>query len=345
MPLTNLMVIAECRLHTRWYDVLPRHPDQLTALHESDAELMQLPDGSILALTTDSISEEVALGLYDDPETAGWVAAVASLSDLAAVGAKPIGLLAAVTLPREATEMWQDGIGRGLAEACTDVGTWVLGGDTNLGDSIALTTTAAGIIAPGRHLTRRGAAPGDVVCCTGPLGAGIGPVARCIPGLPPFPPHRFRPRARVAAGQAMAALATCGIDTSDGLIAALDQLARLNSVGIEITAAPDALLIPSVLTFCQIAGLDSLVPLAQPHGEFELVFTVPAHRYAEAAEAMRGAGCDPVELGRVVSAPGLRFTAGKRRDVDGAAIRNLAACAGEDPAAYFGALSALAAGQ
>jgi len=345
MPLTDLMAIEECRLHTHWYDVLPRHPDQLTVLHESDAELMRLPDGSVLALTTDSISEELALGLYDDAETAGWVAAVASLSDLAAVGAKPIGLLAAVTLPREATEMWQAGIARGLAEACADVGTWVLGGDTSIGDTIALTTTAAGIIAPGRFLTRRGAAPGDVVCCTGALGAGIGPVARCIPGLTDFPLHRFRPRARVAAGQAMAAFATCGIDTSDGLITALDQLARVNSVGIEITAAPDALLIPSVLNFCRNAGLDSLVPLAQPHGEFELVYTVPAHRYAEAAEALRATGCDPVELGRVVAAPGLRFTAGRRRDVDGAAIRNLAASAAEDPAAFLVALSTLVAGK
>ncbi len=345
MPLTDLMAIEECRLVTRWYDVLPRHPDQLTELHEGDAELVRLPDGSILALTTDSIAEELALGLYDDPETAGWVAAVASLSDLAAVGAMPIGLLAAVTLPHQTTGMWQDGIGRGLAEACADVGTWVLGGDTSLGDAIALTTTAAGIIAPGRYLTRRGAALGDVVCCTGPLGAGVGPVARCIPGLPALPSHRFRPRARVAAGQAMAAIASCGIDTSDGLIAALDQLARLNSVGIEITSTPDALLIPSALAFCRTAGLDPLVPLAQPHGEFELVYTVPAHRYAEAAEAMRAAGCEPVELGRVAATPGLRFTAGRYRDVDGAAVRNLAAHAAADPAAFLVALSALVAGQ
>jgi len=75
-----------------------RSPNQLNHPHESDAEIIQL--GNIkLAITTDSISEEISTGLYDDPYLIGWMIVTVNISDLAAVGAIPIGILISEIIP------------------------------------------------------------------------------------------------------------------------------------------------------------------------------------------------------------------------------------------------------
>ena len=94
--------ILENRLLARWGELLPRAPAQVGALHETDAELIDLGDGRLLALTVDAVVEEISAGLYRDPRTVGRIAAASSLSDLAAVGADALGVLVCATLPRSA---------------------------------------------------------------------------------------------------------------------------------------------------------------------------------------------------------------------------------------------------
>jgi thiamine-monophosphate kinase len=65
-----------------------RSPHQLNKPHESDAEIIKLND-ALLAITTDSISEEILTGLYDDPYIIGWMIVTVNMSDLAAVGSSP----------------------------------------------------------------------------------------------------------------------------------------------------------------------------------------------------------------------------------------------------------------
>ena len=130
--------VAENRRLTRWAELLPRAPGQVGDVHETDAELVPLGDGRLLALTVDTVAEEIALGLYREPETAGRIAVTAALSDLAAVGADPIGLLLSVTLPARDAESVQESVARGVAEAARDAGTWVLGGDTNEGATLCV---------------------------------------------------------------------------------------------------------------------------------------------------------------------------------------------------------------
>ena len=77
----------------------PRSPEQRNQLLESDAELIRMADGSTLALTTDCIAEEIQTGLYSDPEHIGWMTVAVNMSDLAAVGARPLGLLLSESLP------------------------------------------------------------------------------------------------------------------------------------------------------------------------------------------------------------------------------------------------------
>ncbi|MBP1657895.1 MAG: hypothetical protein H6Q31_2496 [Bacteroidetes bacterium] len=137
-----------------------RSPRQLNGLQESDAELIRLNSGTILALTTDAIAEEIASGLYADPWLAGWMAVMVNFSDLAAVGAEPLGILIAETLPAD------------ISDACIACESHVLGGDTNAGRVLHITGTAVGIITSGRPLTRVGIRPDDLIFSTGPLGEG-----------------------------------------------------------------------------------------------------------------------------------------------------------------------------
>jgi thiamine-monophosphate kinase len=314
---------------SRWAELLPRRPDQLGAIHGADAELVPLgAGGDLLALKVDAVVEEVTRGLYD-PRTAGYVAVAGALSDLAAVSATPIGVLLAVTLPRGDTASdVQREVALGAREACDVSGTYVLGGDTSDGDALAITCAAAGLVPRARALCRIGARPGDVVVTTGPLGSGaIAAATHVLTGAP----SAFRPVPRLEAGRALGGVATACIDTSDGLLAALDQLARLNAVRVRITGPVRDLLLPAARALATDGGLSPLALVACPHGEFELVATAPGPRVAE----LRAAGVPLLEIGRVEEGDGV--FEGDRALPTGR-LRDLWDEHGGQPAAYLAAL-------
>ncbi len=338
-----LDAVAENRAVDAWWRVLSRHPQQAHGVHEADAELVPWPGTSdLLAVTTDTIAEEIALGFYREPRTIGWMAATVSLSDLAAVGAEPVGVVLAVTLPRGTDESTREALAAGVEAACRACGTYVLGGDTNTGDATAVTATAVGRVPAGAAMTRTGARAGDALYVTGGLGAGGACAARAVLSLPDalYAERDYRPRARLAEGRLCAPFASACIDTSDGLVAALDQLGRLNDVGFEVDLAPSALLEPRARAVADALSVDPLAFLAQPHGEFELALTVPAGRTAALEAASRDAGVELARIGRVVDEPVLRFTAPRVRTLDGGRLRSLAEDLGRDARHYLAALLA-----
>jgi thiamine-monophosphate kinase len=339
----SLDAVSENRLLDVWARTLRRHPGQANRMHEADAELIPLPGSEqLLALTTDTLAEEIALGFYRDPETIGWMAATMSLSDLAAVAAKPLGVLAAVTLPRGAAPDFQVRLAAGLDAACKVAGTYILGGDTNFADAASVTTTAVGLVESAQALRRTGCGPGEVVYASGRLGAGATVAAQALAGEggggPPAVP--FRPRARLAEGRWLVGFATACMDTSDGLIATLDQLSRLNGIGFEITTPLAALLDAGALRTCEALGLDPLLALAQPHGEFELVWTVREHESELFLRHARAHGFEPLALGRTIGEPTIRLGGARPRGIDAARIRNLTDEVGNDPRKYVPALIA-----
>jgi thiamine-monophosphate kinase len=314
---------------------LPRSPRQLNRLQEADAELIRLPGtNAVLALKTDSIVEEIETGLYADPYLLGWMTVTVNASDLAAVGAEPVGVLLNETLPPDPDDRYLTELQRGIREACVEYSLPVLGGDTNFSTHVQLGGFALGLVPDGRPVTRVGCRPGDLLYASGPLGSG-GAYALAVlgPAASGTERPRYRPRARIREGAVLRPFASCCMDTSDGALPTLDQLARLNGVGFRIERRLEDLLDSSA----QRAAADFApwMLLAGPHGEFELLFTEPLDRRAAFESAAAAASWNPLCLGVVTSETTICLPyEGASVPVDTARVRNLFVSVGGDVRAY-----------
>ncbi len=335
--------IAENRLLARWSELFGRAPGQVAGFNEADAELVPLDEERLLALTVDAVDEEVRCGLYRDARTVGRVAAVAALSDLAAVGADPLGLLLSVGLPHEDREAVQEGVALGVREVCDAAGTHVLGGDTNDSEGLAVAGVAAGLVPRTAVLTRLGARPGDLLCVSGRVGAGSAlAAARLLADDAPkgYGEDDFRPLPRLREGRVLRGRASACMDTSDGLLATLDQLGRLNGVAVRVTSAVGELLEPHAAALAECLRLPPFVFLAGQHGEYELAFTVPERRWQGLLRAAAAVRWTPLVIGRIEAGAGLFLAS---REIDGARLRNLLSDRGGDVRSYARALAEMAA--
>jgi len=324
-----------------WVKAFSRSRAQANAPHEADAELIELSGapGQLLAITIDTVAEEIEAGLYSDPYTMGWVTAMASLSDLAAVGAEPLGVVVSASVPAGCDPALVEGIGRGIEDACRSLGVHVLGGDSNATPAISLTGCAVGLVPEDEVITRRGLAVGDALFLTGPCGTGNALGLARLGGLPNefYPEARYRPSARLAAGRNLRGRATACMDTSDGVLATLDQLMRLNGHGFEIPCDWSRLIDASVLAFCDETGTPAWMMLAGPHGEFELAFTVAACDEEDLSLVAGDWPTRPIRIGTVQERPAITLVlgSGRRADIDMAPLRNLLDTAGGDFTRYL----------
>ncbi len=313
-----------------------RSPRQLNRVHESDAELIRLPGSdAVLAVTVDQIVEEVRAGLYDDPYLLGWMTVAASASDLAAVGAEPLGAVIGLVSPVDPAPGFVEGLRRGLAEASGAANLPILGGDTAFAREPATSATAVGLIPDGRPLTRRGAKAGHRLFATGLLGLGSVFAWAKLTGAPA---PAFRPEPRLAAGTIARRLAAAAADTSDGALAACDLLLPPDGLGLELYAAPEDCLHPAALRLARELGVPEWTLLAGPHGEFELLLAVPEEAVPAFRRGLGALGLAPLDLG--VFRPGeasVRISWAEVA-VDPARVRDLHRGAAADPRGFPAAL-------
>jgi len=300
-----------------------RSPVQLNKPHETDAEIIQLNDKIKLAVTTDSISEEISTGLYDDPYLIGWMIVTVNMSDLAAVGASPIGILVSEIIPKNFGDEKVTELQRGISDACKAYGTFVLGGDTNDGEILVLTGTAIGILDKEKVLSRVGCRPGDVLYSSGKLGVGNAyAISKLISKTGSL--INYEPVAQISASRIISKYASACMDTSDGLISTLDQLMRLNRVGFEVTKNSESIIDKDAMSYTKNLNIPSWLLLAGQHGEFELVFTIPQTLKAKFLEETGKNQFDPVELGQVIPQKGIKLNLYKKSiSINSGFIRNL----------------------
>jgi thiamine-monophosphate kinase len=327
--------IYENRLLSRWAALLPRPASTIGSIHEADAEFVALDEARWLAVKVDTVAEEIAAGLYTDPATAGRIATISVLSDLAAVGAEPIGLLLSVVLPRGDVEAVQARVAVGVRAACDAAETGILGGDTSVGPALAITAVGFGLVPADQALRRVGLRAGHAVFVAGGVGLGGALAATRMLGVDGFTEDDYAPPVRIAVGRALRGVASTAMDTSDGLVATLDQLARLNGVGIRVETTFSELLHPKVEALRAAARLPAFAFAASCHGEFELVFTVPPDRLDKLDGVRAILGAEPLRIGTAYAGEGLCIG---NTPIDGARIRNLLDDVGGDPLAYVTAL-------
>lgn len=242
-----------------------------------DCALLDIPAGHQLAITADTMVENVHFFAGTDPKALGHKLLAVNLSDLASMGAQPLSVTLALTLPN-ADANWLTAFAEGFLELAAQFGVDLVGGDTTSGP-LTLTVQAMGLVPQGRALLRSGAQPGDDIYVSGDLGdAGLG--LKILQGYACAHPEtalaRFhRPMPRISTGLAIRDVATACIDLSDGLAGDLGHILQRSQVGacLDWDALP---LSEAVKTYIQATG-DWRMPLVAGD-DYELCFTAkPAH--------------------------------------------------------------------
>jgi thiamine-monophosphate kinase len=248
-----------------------------------------LEDGLLLA--TDVVVEGVHFDLrWSAPEDAGWKALAVNCSDLAAMGGLPRAAVAAVVVPGDRPGV-ADALAAGLSEAAGAFGCPLVGGDTAVGPTLALSVAVVGQSPPTGAVLRSGARPGDTVLVTGTLGGPLAALRALRQGQAPVgeaAARLHRPRPRLEEGRAAAeAGATAMIDVSDGLAADLGHICEESGVGVclQAEAVP---LGPGAALADAVAGGD----------DYELCFTASDPDGVAAAFAAAGLAA-PVAVGQI----------------------------------------------
>ena len=145
------------------------HPDLLVGFeHGDDAAVYRLDERVALVLTVDFFAP-----IVDDPFTYGAIAAANSLSDVYAVGGRPITALNIAAFPRSLPPDVPSEILRGGAAKVAEAGALIVGGHTVDDDEPKYGLSVVGVVEPGRQVQNSSAKVGDVLVLTKPLGTGV----------------------------------------------------------------------------------------------------------------------------------------------------------------------------
>lgn len=284
--------------------IIPRLPrGEHTVLGPGDdAAVVAAADGRFVVTTDVMVDGPDFRRAWSTPHDLGWKAAATNLSDIAAMGARPTGLVVALIAPADTAVAELEQLADGFADACAALapGCGVVGGDLSVGSTLTIAVTAFGDLEGRPPVTRDGAQPGDLVAVSG----GIGLAARGLRMLfdegvddegnpdperaaalradePRIVDAQLAPRPPLADGPAAAlAGATAMLDLSDGLALDARRIARASGVVVDLDAA----------AVCIAAGVDAMfLPLVLTGGEdHSLLATFPAILLADGGPGLPG---------------------------------------------------------
>lgn len=310
-------VSGEDRFIARFLRPIAGSPAAL-GLHD-DAALLAPPEGCDLVLTKDAAVAGVHFFPDDPPAGIARKAMRVNLSDLAAKGAAPLGVLLALALPKGTPDAWMEAFASGLGADADHYGCPILGGDTvSTPGPITITITALGAVPKGEFVPRTGARPGQAILVTGTIGdAALGLTLRldgARAGFAGLPQERrahlldryLHPQPRLALAPVLRRHAAAAMDVSDGLAGDVAKMLAASGCGghiearrVPLSGAAQAAIAaePGLLRTALTGGDDYEVVACVPHA------AVPAFT-AEAAEA----GVPVALIGETRAGEGLAVT-------------------------------------
>ena len=307
-------MLSEFELIARYFD-RPQACDGVLRLGVGDdCALLAPPSGQMLAVSADMLVEGRHFFTGADPEKLGHKALAVNLSDLAAMGARPMAFTLALALPSP-DEYWLDGFARGLFALADAEGIRLIGGDTTRGP-LNLCITVMGSVPEDQALRRDAARDGDDLWVSGTLGdARL--ALEALQGKISLPPSQVaqaeerlhRPTPRCALGMALRGVAHAAIDVSDGLLGDLSHVLSRSQLGAMIHAA--SLPVGSVLA--QQAANKHADYALNGGDDYELCFTSPPANRDAVLSAAASTNTTVTRIGTLMPGSGIQVldTAGK----------------------------------
>ena len=256
-----------------------------------------------LLVTTDMMYQRTHIPTQMSPYQMGWFLVAINLSDLAAKGGTPLGLVLSFGFPKKTSEQLLKDLVKGADACAVAFGTTIVGGDTKEMAEITLCGTAFGTVKKDEFMPRFGAHPGDVVAVTGTLGkagAGYYALKRRKSEKKLFQAF-LEPVPRLMEGRLLAKQhsVTSSMDISDGLSASLYQLREINNVGFEIKKNA----LPLASELCSLIGkshdIDPYSVALHFGGDYELLITMPIEAMKKTQKTLRKHGADLTVIGTV----------------------------------------------
>ncbi len=292
-------------------DLIRRISEILGSVENDDCAVTDTGDRYLVA-TTDMLHRQTDFPDIMNPWQMGWMSVAVNLSDIAAMGAKPAGILLATGLSPDVDQYFIDELFSGFADCAAYYGTKVIGGDTDSHQELTITGTALGFVEKELILRRRGARAGDLLCTTGSLGGAGAGLWAWQHGLleSEFIVKLLEPEPRLKEGRALAEsrAVTAMMDNSDGLALSLSDLSEVSRVGFVVYEER----LPIIPGLDEMVGREESAKIVMSAGgDFELVLTVRP----EGLEAARRA-CELTVIGEVVEEGLWMEREGERRRMD-----------------------------
>jgi thiamine-monophosphate kinase len=305
-------ISAEDRLIARFFAPLATHPGALGLA--DDAAFITPPPGCDLVLKTDAIVGGVHFFADDSADLVARKALRVNLSDLAAKGAKPLGFLLSLALPKDAGDDWLAAFAQGLRADAEAYGCPLFGGDTDRTPGpVTVSVAMFGSVPEGTMVRRVGAKAGDRIFVSGTIGdAALGLKLRKgaqwnlnAAQREHLTQRYLLPQPRNVLAEAVRSHASAAMDVSDGLAGDLAKLARVSGVAATVEVAKVPL---SDAAQTVVAVEPAQIETALTGGDdYEIVCTVPSGRAESFRAAAKAADVGVTDIGEIATGEGARF--------------------------------------
>lgn len=300
------MADSEFELISRYFsdigEVKPSANNPVILAGGDDCALLEIPPGHQLALSIDTLNSGVHFPVDAHPTDIAQRSLAVAVSDLAAMGAKPLAFTLSLCMP-SVEERWLQDFSAGLKSAAKRYSMTLIGGDTTKGP-LSLAIQVHGVLPSHQAIRRSGADIGDCIFVTGSLGDAAAALAfikgqlRASAQQQAFLLSRFyQPEARVDVGESLRGMATAAIDVSDGLLADLGHILKASGVGAELYCAD----LPQSTTVRAVCSAEDAMRYALSGGDdYELCFTASPDRREQITELSEMLDLPITEIGRIV---------------------------------------------